>query len=254
MRDAEAVQRDIANFRQALEGRQPADVFMTAVSPGTIAQFLHNAYYPTHEAYIYALADAMRSEYRAIADAGFNLQVDCPDLTGLGERVQDVGLDAFRARVRLHVEALNQALDGVPPEQLRMHLCWGNWAGPHTHDVPLRDILDIVLQARPSAVSFEGANPRHEHEWTVFKDLRLPEGKAIIPGVIDSCSNYVEHPELVAQRIVRYAQLVGRENVIAGTDCGFGTFVGRITVDPRIVWVKLQSLVEGARLASQELW
>jgi 5-methyltetrahydropteroyltriglutamate--homocysteine methyltransferase len=254
LRDPDAIPRDIANLRRALQGKQPADVFMTAVSPGTIAQFLQNAYYPTHEAYIYALADAMKAEYHAIADAGFALQIDCPDLTGLGERVQDAQRDAFRTRVRLHVEALNQALDGLPPEQLRLHLCWGNWAGPHTYDVPLRDILDIVLEARPSAISFEGANPRHEHEWTVFKDVKLPEGKAIIPGVIDSCSNYVEHPELVAQRIIRYAQLVGRENVIAGTDCGFGTFVGRITVDPRIVWVKLQSLVEGARLASQELW
>jgi len=254
LRDADAVNVDIANLRAALQGAQPADAFMTAVSAGTIAQFLRNTYYPTHEAYIYALADAMRPEYRAVVDAGFVLQVDCPDLTGLGARVGEGGLDEFRARVRLHVQALNHALDGLPPEQLRLHLCWGNWAGPHTYDVPLRDILDIVLDARPSAISFEGANPRHEHEWAVFKDVKLPEGKVIIPGVIDSCSNYVEHPELVAQRIVRYAQLVGRENVIAGTDCGFGTFVGRITVDPRIAWVKLQALVEGARLASQELW
>jgi len=253
-RDPDAVQRDIANFRAALGGRQPSDAFMTAVSPGTIAQFLHNAYYPTPEAYLYALAEAMRPEYRAIVDAGFLLQVDCPDFTGLGERIEEGKLGDFQANLERRVEVLNYALDGLPPERLRMHLCWGNWAGPHTHDVPLRDILDLVFQARPSAISFEGANPRHEHEWTVFKDIKLPEGKAIIPGVIDSCSNYVEHPELVAQRILRYAQLVGRENVIAGSDCGFGTFVGRITVDPRIVWVKLQALAEGARLASQELW
>jgi 5-methyltetrahydropteroyltriglutamate--homocysteine methyltransferase len=230
------------------------DVFMTAVSPGTIAEFLQNTYYPTHEAYIFALAGAMRAEYRAIVDAGLVLQLDCPDLTGLGAEVADVGLEAFRSKARLHIDALNHALEGLPPEQLRIHLCWGNWPGPHTHDVPLRDILDLVFQARPSAISFEGANPRHEHEWAVFKDVKLPEGKIIIPGVIDSCSNYVEHPDLVCQRIVRYAQLVGRERVIAGTDCGFGTFVGRITVDPRIAWVKLGALVEGARLASQELW
>jgi len=252
--DPDAVQRDIANFRAALRGKAPTDVFMTAVSPGTIAQFLHNAYYPSEEAYLNALADAMKPEYRAIIDAGFVLQVDCPDCTGLGERIEGGKLGDFRASLERRVEVLNYALDGLPPEQLRMHLCWGNWAGPHTHDVPLRDILDLVFQARPSAISFEGANPRHEHEWAVFKDVKLPEGKAIIPGVIDSCSNYVEHPDLVAQRIVRYAELVGKENVIAGSDCGFGTFVGRITVDPRIVWVKLHALVEGARLASQELW
>jgi 5-methyltetrahydropteroyltriglutamate--homocysteine methyltransferase len=253
-RDPDAVHRDIANFKAGLAGKQPTDAFMTAVSPGTIAQFLHNAYYPTPESYLQALADAMRPEYRAIVDAGFILQLDCPDFTGLGERIEPGELGDFRRRLERRVEILNYALEGLPPDQLRMHLCWGNWAGPHTHDVPLRDILDLVFQARPSAISFEGANPRHEHEWAVFKDVALPEGKAIIPGVIDSCSNYVEHPDLVAQRIVRYAQLVGRERVIAGSDCGFGTFVGRITVDPRVVWVKLGALAEGARLASQELW
>jgi 5-methyltetrahydropteroyltriglutamate--homocysteine methyltransferase len=252
LRDPAAVQRDIANVRAALQGAQPTEVFMTAVSPGTIATFLRNAYYKSDEEYLYALADAMRAEYRAIVEAGLVLQIDCPDLTGLGGVAAE--LDRFRAGVHGRIQALNHALEGVPPEQLRIHLCWGNWAGPHTHDVPLRDILDLVFEARPNAISFEGANPRHEHEWAVFKDVKLPEGKSIIPGVIDTCTNYVEHPELVAQRIIRFAQLVGRENVIAGTDCGFGTFVGRITVDPRIAWVKLQALVEGARLASQELW
>jgi 5-methyltetrahydropteroyltriglutamate--homocysteine methyltransferase len=252
--DPDAVQRDIGHLRAALAGKQPTEVFMTAVSPGTIAQFLHNAYYATQDAYLEALADAMKPEYRAIVDAGFLLQVDCPDFTGLGERIQPGKLSEFRTNLQHRVEVLNHALEGLPPDRLRMHLCWGNWAGPHTHDVPLRDIIDLVFEARPSAISFEGANPRHDHEWAVFKDVELPEGKAIIPGVIDSCSNYVEHPELVAQRIARYAQLVGRERVIAGSDCGFGTFVGRITVDPRIVWVKLQALVEGARLASHQLW
>lgn len=262
LRDPNAVEEDIANLRAALPADNRPEVFMTAVSPGTIAQFLRNTYYPTDEAYLYALAEAMKPEYRAIVEAGFLLQLDCPDLTGLGAplsspggaRSEEAGRERFRADKQMHVEALNYALEGLPPEQLRLHLCWGNWPGPHTYDVALRDIIDIVLQARPTAISFEGANPRHEHEWAVFKDVKLPAGKMIIPGVIDSCSNYVEHPELVSQRIVRYAQLVGRENVIAGTDCGFGTFIGRITVDPRIAWVKLQALVEGARLASLELW
>ncbi len=254
LRDPEAVQRDIASLRAALQGKEATEVFMTAVSPGTIAQFLPNEYYAGQEEYLYALADAMKAEYRAIIDVGFLLQIDCPDSTGLGQRIPPGGLDEFRAGLTRRLEVLNYALDGLPPDRLRMHLCWGNWAGPHTHDVALGDILDLVLTARPTAISFEGANPRHEHEWVVFKDVNLPEGKVIIPGVIDSCSNYVEHPELVAQRIVRYAQLVGRERVIAGSDCGFGTFVGRITVDPRITWVKLAALVEGARLASRELW
>ena len=255
VKDPDAVHRDIANFKQALEGVEPTDTFMTAVSPGTIATFLQNAYYPDEETYIYALADVMRQEYRAIIDAGLTLQVDCPDLTSLGrDRANPDELTGLRTRTQMHIEALNQALEGLPPEQLRMHLCWGNWHGPHTHDVALRDIIDLVLQARPTAISFEGANPRHEHEWAVFKDVKLPEGKMLIPGVIDSCTNYVEHPELVAQRIFRYADVVGKQNVIAGSDCGFGTFIVSTTVDPRIAWVKLASLVEGARLASAELW
>ncbi|HEY3118766.1 MAG TPA: cobalamin-independent methionine synthase II family protein, partial [Chloroflexota bacterium] len=242
LRDPDAVQRDIANLRAALQGKEPAEVFMTAVSPGTIAQFLPNEYYASQEDYLNALADVMKLEYRAIIDAGFLLQIDCPDSTGLGQRIPPGGLAEFRTSLAQRLEVLNYALEGLPPDRLRMHLCWGNWAGPHTHDVALRDILDLVFTARPSAISFEGANPRHEHEWVVFKDVKLPEGKIIIPGVIDSCSNYVEHPELVAQRILRYALLVGRENVIAGSDCGFGTFVGRITVDPRITWAKLAAL------------
>ncbi len=254
LKDPDAVQRDIANLRAGVGDSAPADLFMTAVSPGTIASFLRNDYYKTEEEYLFALAEAMRPEYRAIVDAGLVLQVDCPDLTGLGGMVREGGLDAFRARTRLHLAALDHALEGLPPDRMRMHLCWGNWAGPHTHDVPLSAVLDLVLEARPSAVSFEAANPRHEHEWALFKEMKLPEGKLIIPGIIDTCTNYVEHPELVAQRIVRFAELVGRENVIAGTDCGFGTFVGRVTVDPRVAWVKLAALVEGARLASQELW
>jgi len=254
VQDADAVQRDIATLKDAVKGVSPTEVFMTAVSPGTIATFLFNQHYPSEEAYIYALADAMKSEYKAIIEAGFLLQLDCPDLTSLGRDRAGLELDQLRRRTAMHVEALNYALEGLPPEQLRMHLCWGNWAGPHTHDVPLKDIIDLVLQARPTAVSFEGANPRHEHEWAVFKDVKLPEGKFLIPGVIDSCTNYVEHPELVAQRIYRYADVVGRENVVAGSDCGYGTFIVSTTVDPRIAWSKLEALVEGARLASAELW
>ncbi len=255
LRDREAVHVDIANLRAATKDAEPSEVFMTAVSPGTVSTFLSNAYYPSHEEYLYALADAMKYEYRAIVDSGFLLQVDCPDLTSLGrDRATPEALEGLRARTQLHVEVLNHALEGLPPDRLRMHLCWGNWAGPHTHDVPLRNIIDLVFQARPTAISVEGANPRHEHEWALFRDVKLPEGKMIVPGVIDTSTNYVEHPELVAQRIVRYAELVGRENVIAGTDCGFGTFIVSTTVDPRIAWVKLGALVEGARLASEQLW
>jgi 5-methyltetrahydropteroyltriglutamate--homocysteine methyltransferase len=250
--DPKAVHRDIANLRDALAGREPAEVFMTAPPPGLIAARLRNEYYPTQEAYIYALADAMKDEYRAIVDAGFLLQIDCPDLSG--RRVAPEQEAAFRADLELRLEALNYALEGLPPDRMRLHLCWGNFNGPHLEDGPLRGALDIAFRARPAAISFEGANPRHEHEWAVFKDVKLPEGKTIIPGVIDSCTNYVEHPELVAQRIVRYAELVGRENVIAGVDCGFGTFVVQQEVDPGIAWLKLGSLVEGARLASEALW
>jgi 5-methyltetrahydropteroyltriglutamate--homocysteine methyltransferase len=255
VKDPQAVHRDIANLKAAIGQTPASDVFMTAVSPGQIARFLPNHYYPSHETYLAALSDAMRSEYRAIVEAGFVLQLDCPDLaSGRNNQFADLSLEEFRKIVQLHVEAMNSALDGLPPEQLRMHLCWGNYQGPHIHDVPLADILDIVFTARPSAISFEAANPRHAHEWKLFETVKLPEGKILIPGVIESCSNYVEHPELVAQRIVRYARLVGRENVLAGSDCGFGTFVGSVTVDPRISWVKLAALAEGARLASQELW
>jgi 5-methyltetrahydropteroyltriglutamate--homocysteine methyltransferase len=197
----------------------------------------------------------MRQEYETVARAGFVLQVDCPDLA-MGRHIQfaDLSVDEFRKMARLHVDALDHALGGVPPEQARMHLCWGNYEGPHHWDVPLADILDIVFTARPSAVSFEAANPRHAHEWRLFETLRVPEGKLIIPGVIDSTTNFIEHPALVAERIERFARLVGRENVIAGTDCGFGTWVGQAAVDPDIVWAKLATLAEGARLASRALW
>ena len=255
VKDPQAVQHDIANLKQALDGVAHEDVFMTAVSPGQIARFQQNQYYPSHEAYIWALAEAMQPEYRAIADAGFVLQLDCPDLaSGRTSQFADASLAEFRKIAALHVEALNWATAGIDHDKMRMHLCWGNYPGPHTRDVPLGDIIDIVLGARPAGILFEGANPRHAHEWSLWETIKLPEGKVLVPGVIDSCTNYVEHPELVAQRIVQYARLVGRENVIAGVDCGFGTFVGSATVDPEIAWVKLGSLVEGAKLASRKLW
>lgn len=255
VRDREAVQRDLASLKAALQGIDEKEAFVTSVSPGQISRFLRNQYYPTHEAYLYALADAMKEEYRAIVEAGFLLQVDCPDLAaGRHTQFAAESLDAFRRNAALHVEALDYALDGLPPDRLRMHICWGNYPGPHHRDVPLRDIVDIVLCAHPSGVSFEAANPRHEHEWRIFEAVKLPEDKILIPGVIDSCTNYIEHPELVAQRIARFAQQVGRERVIAGVDCGFGTWVGSTIVDPMIAWAKLRALVEGAALASAELW
>ncbi|HEY8477992.1 MAG TPA: cobalamin-independent methionine synthase II family protein [Chloroflexota bacterium] len=249
------VQQDIARLRAAVDGVQATEVFMTAASPGVISLFLPNQYYPSHEAYLFALAEAMKEEYDAIHQAGFLLQVDCPDLA-MGRHIQfgQASLEAFRKNAELHVEALNAALADVPSDAVRMHLCWGNYEGPHHHDVPLRDILDVVFKARPAGISFEASNPRHEHEWRVFETVRLPEGKVLIPGVLDSTTNFIEHPELVAERIVRLARLVGRERVVAGTDCGFATFAGFHTVDPKIAWAKLQAMAEGARLASQQLW
>jgi 5-methyltetrahydropteroyltriglutamate--homocysteine methyltransferase len=253
--DPQAVQRDIAQLKQAAAGKQIADVFMSAASPGVIALFLPNEYYPSREAYLEAIAKAMKQEYNAIAQAGIVLQLDCPDLA-MGRHIQfgQSSLEEFRRQAALNVEALNYAVADIRPEQLRMHLCWGNYEGPHHKDVPLTQIIDIVLSARPSAISLEACNPRHAHEWQVFEDVKLPEGKMLIPGVIDSTNNYIEHPDLVAQRIEHYAQVVGRENVMAGTDCGFGTFAGMSTVDPDFAWAKFRSMAEGARIASEHLW
>jgi 5-methyltetrahydropteroyltriglutamate--homocysteine methyltransferase len=228
---------------------------MTSPSPGQIARFLKNSYYPDDESYIFALADVMAKEYRAIVDAGFVLQLDCPDLAMCRHTdCAHLSISEYRDVITSHIAALNHATRDIPPERMRMHVCWGSTLGPHHTDVPLRDIVDIVLTGRPQAVSFPGANPRHGHEWKVWKDVKLPAGKVIIPGVIDSTSNFVEHPDLVADRIVQYAEVVGRENVIAGVDCGFGTFAGRVQVDSKIVWMKLRSLSEGAGLASRQLY
>ncbi len=255
VRDTRAAQADAENLRAALGGVKAREGFMTAASPGVISLFFRDDHYGSHEAYLAAIADAMKHEYETVAKAGFVLQIDCPDLA-MGRHIQFAGLSLaeFRRMARLHVEALNHAVAAIAPDRLRLHLCWGNYEGPHHYDVPLADILDVVFTARPSAISFEAANPRHAHEWRVFERVKLPDGRIIIPGVLDSTTNFIEHPELVAERIARYARLVGRENVIAGTDCGFGTWVGQAAVDADIVWAKLKSMAEGARLASQELW
>jgi 5-methyltetrahydropteroyltriglutamate--homocysteine methyltransferase len=253
-RDLEAVRIDIANLKAAVADSDVADAFMTAASPGVISVFLQNRYYDSHEEYIAALTDVMKAEYDEIHRAGLVLQLDCPDLAMTRHMQNDESLDQFRERAKLHVDAINHATRDIPPEDMRIHLCWGNYEGPHHHDIPLRDIIDIAFEARPAAISFEGANPRHEHEWTVFEDVTLPEGKILIPGVLDSTTNYVEHPELVAQRIIRYAELVGRENVIAGSDCGFATFANFLAIDPGITWAKLHAMAEGAQLASSRLW
>jgi 5-methyltetrahydropteroyltriglutamate--homocysteine methyltransferase len=255
LRDPEAARADVTALQAALAQVRAREAFLTAASPGVISLFFRNDHYPSHEAYLFAIAEAMRPEYEAVAGAGLVLQVDCPDLA-MGRHIQfaDLGLDDFRKMARLHLAALDHALASIPPDRVRLHLCWGNYEGPHHYDVPLADVVDLALAARPGAVSFEGANPRHAHEWRVFERVKIPEGKLIIPGVIDSTTNFIEHPELVAERIGRYARLVGRENVIAGTDCGFGTWVGQAAVDPDIVWAKLGSLATGAQLASRELW
>jgi 5-methyltetrahydropteroyltriglutamate--homocysteine methyltransferase len=251
------VQTDVDRLKSALDAAPAAEAFITAASPGTVWYYQPNAYYPSHEAYIYSAADAMRNEYEAIHRAGFLLQLDCPDLAGGWNRREfaDKTVDDFRSLVRMHVEALNFATRSISPDRMRLHVCWGNIEGPHTRDVPLAEIIDILLDARPQALSVEAANPRHGHEWKLFEEIALPGEKILIPGVLDTTTNFVEHPALVAQRISRYANAVGRERVIAGADCGFATLVRRrLPVHPTVVWAKLQALVEGAQLASSELW
>ena len=254
-KDKGAVQRDIQRLKSATKDAKAEEVFMTAASPGVIANFLHNEHYATEEEYLYALADVMKDDYKAIVDSGLLLQIDCPDLAMTRiTQFSHLNEDEFIKIVEMHVEVLKHALAGIAPDRMRMHLCWGNTEGPHHHDVPLSKIINIVLQAPPGAVSFEGANPRHAHEWKVWQDVKLPEGKVIIPGVLDTTTNFIEHPELVAERIMRYASVVGKENMMVGSDCGFGTSAWGRRVESRIAWAKLEAMVEGARLASQELW
>ena len=255
MVERESMFKDIANLRAAVQHHKPVDAFLNAASPGVVAAFQPNQYYPTHEAYVEAIAEAMREEYETIVNAGFVLQIDCPDLamarhTGF----QDLSEGEFLKRAEFHVEALNAALRNVPADMLRMHVCWGNYEGPHTHDIALEKVMPIILKAKPNAILFEAANPRHEHEWAVWKEAKIPQDKILVPGLLTTTSNYVEHPELVAQRIQLFAGFVGRERVIAGTDCGFGTFAGIGKLDGEIGYAKLAVLAEGAARASSRLW
>jgi 5-methyltetrahydropteroyltriglutamate--homocysteine methyltransferase len=253
--ERESLRKDIANLRAAADEHGPHDAFMNSASPGVVSAFQPNQYYPTHEAYVEAIGAAMQEEYEAIVNAGLVLQLDCPDLamarhTGF----QQLSEEEFLKRAEHQVEVLNHALRNIPAESLRMHVCWGNYEGPHHHDIPLAKIMRIVLKAKPAAILFEASNPRHAHEWTVWRDAKIPEDKVLVPGLLTSTSNYVEHPELIAQRIQQFADIVGRERVIAGTDCGFGTFAGIGKMDGGISWLKLAALVEGARIASAKLW
>ncbi len=254
VKDVAPLQTDLANFRAACASTPPVDGFMNAASPGVIALFQPNEYYPSHEAYLLALAEAMRHEYEAIVTAGFVLQLDCPDL-GLGRHTMyKEKTDAeYLALATLHVEVLNHALKNVPADRVRMHVCWGNYEGPHHRDISMEMVLPIALAAKPQGLLFESCNPRHAHEWVVFKNTHIPADKILIPGVIDSVTNFIEHPLLVAERICRFADIVGRERIIAGTDCGFSTFAGFGKVDRDIVYAKLRSLVEGAQIASDRL-
>ena len=246
---------DLQNLAAATEAAAPAAAFMNAASPGVVALFQPNDFYRTQDEYLAALAEAMRSEYEAIVQAGVILQIDAPDLAmGRHTMYRDRSLEEFERLAARHIEVLNHALRNVPADRVRMHVCWGNYEGPHHHDVPMERLLPIVLKAKPRALLFEAANPRHAHEWTVFKSTRIPEDKVLIPGVLATTTNYIEHPHLVAERLERFAQIVGRERVMAGTDCGFGTFAGFGPVEPEIAYLKLRSLVEGAEIASRRLW
>jgi len=245
---------DIRRFKAALAGHEGRRGFMNAASPGLITAFQVNQYYPSHEAYLADLADAMREEYETIVAAGFDLQLDCPDLAmSRHTGYQDLSEAEFLKIAAANVEALNAATANIPPERMRMHICWGNYEGPHDHDIPLERVVDIVLGARPATVLFEAANPRHEHEWKVWADAKIPDWKVLAPGLIDTCSNYVEHPELIAQRIERFAGIVGADRVVASTDCGFGTFAGYGKIDPDVTWKKLRSLRQGADIAGARL-
>ena len=255
LKDRRSPKLDMENMTAAAQGKNVTGLFSSAASPGVISLFFRNDHYKSHEDYLYAIAEAMRYEYETVVEHGATLQLDCPDLA-MGRHVQyaDLSLAEFKKRVRLHIEALNHAVRNIPAEKLRLHMCWGNYPGPHHCDVPFADIVDVLSLAKPAAILFEAANPRHAHEWQMFENTRPPEGKVLVPGVIECQSNYIEHPELVAQRIGRYANLAGRENVMAGVDCGFSIHVGQGGVDPDVVWAKLAALAEGARIASEKFW
>jgi 5-methyltetrahydropteroyltriglutamate--homocysteine methyltransferase len=255
VRDRDAIAQDMANLGKAVAASAVAGTFSSAASPGVVSLFFANEFYATDEEYLFAIAEAMRYEYETIAAAGTTVQVDCPDLAmGRHSAYADMDLAGFRRRLALNVEALNHAVRNIPAERLRMHVCWGNYPGPHHRDIDLADIVDLVWTAKPQTVLFEAANPRHAHEWTVFEDTTVPDDKVLCPGVIEPQSNYIEHPELVAQRIERYAQLVGRDRVMAGVDCGFSVHVGTQGIDPDVTWGKLRALSDGAAIASKRLW
>jgi 5-methyltetrahydropteroyltriglutamate--homocysteine methyltransferase len=246
---------DIKNLQAAAAAEGPAEAFMNAASPGVVALFQPNDFYSSQDEYLTALAEALRVEYEAIVQAGILLQIDAPDLAmGRHTMYRERSLEEFDVLAARHIEVLNHALRNVPADRVRMHVCWGNYEGPHHHDVPMERLLPIVLKAKPQALLFEAANPRHAHEWTAFKDLKIPDDKILIPGILATTTNYIEHPLLVAERIERFAHIVGRERVIAGTDCGFGTFAGFGPVEPDIAYLKLQSLAQGAQIASRRLW
>ena len=254
-KDFDAVRAEIDLMRDAAEQIAAEEVFLSAASPGVIANMLPNDHYASDEEYLQALADVMRDEYEAIVDAGFLLQVDCPDLAmSRHSEFSHLDIEGFKAIAELHIEVLNGALSRIDPERIRMHVCWGNYEGPHNHDVSLREIAPVLLKARPAALCIEGANPRHAHEWKTWQEITLPDDKQIVTGCLDSTTNFVEHPELVAERIIRYAEVIGRERVIAGADCGFATMLGLEGVEANVAWAKLGSLVAGAQLATQVLW
>ncbi|MGA9882699.1 MAG: cobalamin-independent methionine synthase II family protein [Candidatus Acidiferrales bacterium] len=255
VRDLTPVEKDIAHMKEAMAKAKASEGFMNAVSPGTIAVFQPNEYYPSHEAYLEALANAMREEYEMIVKSGLLLQLDCPDLAmGRHSRFKTLSDEEFLRYAELQVEALNHALANVPADRVRMHVCWGNYEGSHVNDMACTKIFPIVIKAKPMALLVEGANPRHEHEWEAWTRIKLPEDKILVPGVIASSINYVEHPEVVAQRLLRYAEVVGRDRIMAGSDCGFGTFAGFGPVFPAFAWMKFRALAEGARIASEKLW
>jgi len=245
-----ALKEDTENFRAALQGVSVAEAFLPANTPGTVEHWLRNEYYKTEEEFVYAIAEAMREEYRGIVDAGFLLQIDDPDLPDGWQMYPEMSVEQYRSYATVRVEALNHALRDIPTEKIRLHVCWGSFHGPHQADIPLKDIIDIIFKVRASSYSIEASNPVHEHEWRVFSDFKLPEGAVLIPGVVGHCTDFIEHPELVAERLMRYANIVGRENVMGGTDCGLGPRVGHA----QIAWAKLESLAQGARIASDKLW
>jgi 5-methyltetrahydropteroyltriglutamate--homocysteine methyltransferase len=255
VRDSKPVARDVKNLQAAIAAPRPVGGFMTAASPGVVARFHPNLFYDSHNAFRDAVGAAMQMEYESIVKAGLQLQVDCPDLAAARCSVFSNLTDTeFLHECEQSIEVLNHALRNIPAERIRLHVCWGNYEGPHVHDIALRTILPVVLRAKIGVLSIEGANPRHAHEWQVWRDIKLPDDKIVMPGVIDSTTNFVEHPQLVAQRICQYASVVGRDRVIAGVDCGFETFAGDPNVDSKIVYRKIEALAEGARIASEKLW